>query len=293
MSVEDIRDEPASTVPGEATAKGSCPTCGAHRSHAASGPSFVYALGRIELAFPDQGVEKELAQCISRADTTGLTDLQALSTVLNLPENRYMARQVCYVFTVQDVPTYLLLPRDPADYALLAEAVRPDQRTTALDCVIGVLDPLADQGPCGSLSLPTVVVDQAYSFAVTDLLAAIQKPESMAGETFDRAAEDLLRTVLRAAGNSGATDAHRALTHLLVRYSAIYQTTFERSMNGYSLSSIDVRPSSVHGARKVVDVVFSYTSRSTQVTEKKFVPVDVTDEFVFHRSDISDYYDHH
>ncbi|MFC9392625.1 hypothetical protein ACFTWS_05590 [Streptomyces sp. NPDC057027] len=292
MSVEEIRDEPADTAPGEA-ATGTCRTCEAHRSRAASARSFVYALGQIELRFPNQGVEKELARSISRADTTGLTDRQALSTVLNLPENRYLARQVCYVFTVQGVETYLLLPRDPADYGLLAEAVRPDQQVTALDCVIGVIDPLVDPGPCASLSLPTVSVDQVYSFAVTDLLEAIEKPESMAGETFDRASEDLLRTVLRASGNTGATDGHRALNHLLVRYSAIYQTTFERSMDGYSLSSVDVRPSSVGGARRVVDVVFSYTSRSTDVTEKKYVPVDVTDEFVFHRNGISDYYDHH
>ncbi|MFD0075099.1 hypothetical protein ACFVIY_21980 [Streptomyces sp. NPDC127166] len=113
MSVEGIGAEPADTAPeGDATV-GRCPTCQAHHSPAASPRPFVYALGQIELRFPNQGVEKELAQNISRADTAGLTDRQALNTVLNLPENRYLARQVCYVFTVQG-DAYVLAPRDPA-----------------------------------------------------------------------------------------------------------------------------------------------------------------------------------
>ncbi|MGW5781626.1 cyanobactin maturation protease PatG family protein [Streptomyces sp. NPDC003863] len=293
MSVEGIRAEPAGTAPeGDATV-GGCPTCQARHSPAASPRPFVYALGQIELRFPNQGVEKELAQSISRADTAGLTDRQALSTVLNLSENRYLARQVCYVFTVQGVDAYILAPRDPADYALLAEAVRPDQQATALDCIIGVRGAVDPPEPCGDLSLPVVTVDQVYSFAVSDLLGAIEKPESMAGEAFDRAAEDLLRTVIRVSGNAGATDKDRALTYLLVRYSGIYQTTFQRSMDGFSLSAIDVRPSAVDGARRVMDVVLSYTSRSNDVTEKQFVSVDVTDEFPFRRHGISDYCDHH
>ncbi|MFB7449653.1 hypothetical protein [Streptomyces sp. NPDC056194] len=52
--------------------------------------------------------------------------------------------------------------------------------------------------PCGGLSLPVVTVDQVYSFAVADLLDAIEKPESMAGEAFDRAAEDLRASTPRA-----------------------------------------------------------------------------------------------
>ena len=87
--------------------------------------SHVYAIGRIEARFPRLSVEKEFAQAAGRADTAGLTDRQAFYNVLSEPESRYLARQLCWVFTVEGLETYLLAPRDPADLDLLVEAVRP------------------------------------------------------------------------------------------------------------------------------------------------------------------------
>jgi hypothetical protein len=52
--------------------------------------AYVYALGRIEPRFPRLSVEKEYAQATGRAETAGLTDRQALQTVLSQPENRYL-----------------------------------------------------------------------------------------------------------------------------------------------------------------------------------------------------------
>jgi hypothetical protein len=54
---------------------------------------------------------------------------------------------------------------------------------------------------------------------------------------------------------------------------------------------VDVSPSPLSGTRKIVDVVFSYTNRNTDVAEKFFVRVDVTDEFPFLVTKLSHYYD--
>jgi hypothetical protein len=43
--------------------------------------------------------------------------------------------------------------------------------------------------------------------------------------------------------------------------------------------------------RKIVDVIFAFTNRSTDVTEKFFVRVDVTEEFPFLVTKMSPYYD--
>ena len=58
-------------------------------------PSYVYALGRVTPRFPSLAVEKEFAQATGRAETTGLTDRQALQSVLSQRSNRYLARQLC------------------------------------------------------------------------------------------------------------------------------------------------------------------------------------------------------
>src|SRR5262245_58235708 len=90
-----------------------CPTCAAA---ATSIPApYVYALGRIEARFPRLSVEKEFAQVVSRAEPGGKTDKQVFHAVLSKPENRYLARQMCLVFTIQGLDTYILQPRDQAD----------------------------------------------------------------------------------------------------------------------------------------------------------------------------------
>jgi hypothetical protein len=56
-----------------------------------------------------------------------------------------------------------------------------------------------------------------------------------------------------------------------------------------SLTAVDVRISPLSGTRKIVEVIFSY--RNTDVTEKFFVRVDVTEEFPFLVTKMSPYYD--
>src|SRR3954452_19875083 len=101
------------------------------RAPADSAPrSFVYALGRVEARFPRLAVEREFAQVAGRGDNAGATDRAVLHNVLAQRQNRYLARQLCYVFTIEGLDTYILHPRDPADFDQLVEAVRPAPRAT-------------------------------------------------------------------------------------------------------------------------------------------------------------------
>jgi hypothetical protein len=92
--------------------------------------------------------------------------------------------------------------------------------------------------------------------------------------------------------NAGATDEHRALNYLAMRYPAIYARAAESFAHDFALSGVDVRPSALSGTRKIVDVIFSSTNRNTDFTEKHFVRVDVTDEFPYLVTKLSPYYDH-
>ena len=94
-------------------------------------------------------------------------------------------------------------------------------------------------------------------------------------------AEELFSRILQVADNAGATDAHRALNYLAVRYPAIYAFTAERHEHNYALTAVGVRRSRLSGVRKIVDMLLSYTNRQTDITEKYFVRVDVTEEFPF------------
>jgi PatG Domain len=300
VNASPVRDDPPAAVApsggpaASAISPQACATCGtapAANGGTATAPSWVYALGNIEARFPSVSVEKEFAQATGREKTSGLTDRHALHTVLSKPENRYLVRQCCFVMTVEGLETYILTPRDPADLSLLVEAVRPNPSPMDLDVVIGIKGPIAAPQMCNGLMVPIVVFDQIYSFDRDALIKAIPKPEKTSAKEFGPAAEELFDRIMQLTDNAGATDEHRALNYLAVRYHAIYARAAEEFARNCSLTSVDVQGSPLSGVRKVLDVIFYYTNRNTDVVDKCFVRVDVTDEFPFLVTKLSPYYD--
>jgi hypothetical protein len=266
-----------------------CPTCAGEGAMAP--PSYVYALGRIEPRFPSLSVEKELAQATGRAETAGLTDRQALHCVLTERRNRYLVRKLCWVLTIEGLETYILHPHDPTDLDLLVEALRPTPRAGDVDAVIGVRGPISPPDLCNGLLVPIVLFSQIYSFDVDALIKSIPRPEGMTEEQFRPAAEELFGRIMQMADNAGATDEHRALNYVTMRYPAIYATTADVHGRNSGLTAVEVRPSRLSGVRKIADVILSFTNRQTDVVEKYFVRVDVTEEFPFLVTKLSPYYD--
>jgi len=278
--------EPVRTVRGR---EASCPTCGGD-----AGPldlSYVYALGRIDARFATLGAEKEFAQVTGRAETAGKSNREVMYSVLAKPENRYLARQMCWVLMVQGLETYILQPHDPVDLSLLVDAVRAQPDPNDLDVVIGVRGPLASPELCNGLMVPIVRFDQIYSFDREAFMKAVPTPKDTPAKRFGPAVSEVFDRIALLTDNAGATDEHRALNFLLVRYARIYERAAEAFAQDFSLSAVDARPSSLSGARRIVDVVFSYTNRNTDYTEKAFVRVDVTERFPFLVTKLSPYFD--
>jgi len=253
--------------------------------------SYVYAIGRVEVCFPNLAAEKELAQATGRTDTAGKTDQQTFHAVLSKREHRYLVRQLCWVLSIQGLETYLLQPRNPADIDLLVEAIRPARSPNDIDVVIGLRGPIAPPEMCNGLLVPIVAFDQIYSFDRDALIKAIPKPEKTTAAQFRPAAEELFNRIMQLTDNAGTTDEHRALNYLAMRYPAIYGKAAEEFAKDFSLTGVEVRPSPLSSTRKIVDVIFSYTNRNTDFTEKFFVRCDVTEEFPFLVTKMSPYYD--
>lgn len=253
--------------------------------------SFVYALGQIEARFPNLAAEKEFAQATGRTNTAGKTDQQTFYTVLSQRENRYLVRQLCWVLTIQGLETYLLHPRDPADIDLLVEALRPAPSPGDIDVVIGIRGPIAPPEACNGLMVPIVAFDQIYSFDRDSLIKAIPKPDKVTAPQFRPVAEELFDRIMQLTDNSGATDEHRALNYMAMRYPAIYSKAAEEFARDFSLTGVEVRPSPLAGTRNIVEIIFSYTNRKNDFTEKFFVRCDMTEEFPFLVTKLSPYFD--
>lgn len=269
--------------------------CGTEDASSPSGspaPSYVYAIGRIEPRFPSLALEKEFAQAAGRVETAGLTDRQVLHDVLSQRENRYLARQLCYVLGIAGLETYILQPRDPGDFDLLIDAIRADPAPGDLDVTVGMRGPIAPPELCGGLLVPVVIFDQIYSFDRDSLIKSVPRPSGMTAKQFEPTASELFDRIMQVADNAGAMDEHRALNYLAVRYPSIYENAVQQHADDFSLSGVNVLPSSLSGVRRIVEVVLTYTNRTTDFIQKFFVRVDVTEEFPFLVTRLSPYYDH-
>jgi len=248
-------------------------------------------MGRIEARFPRLSVEKEFAQATGRTETASQTDQQVFHNVLSRSESRYLVRQLCWVFTIQGLETYIIVPRDTRDFDRLVEAIRPRPSPMDIDVVVGVRGPIAPLELCNGLMVPIVAFDQIYSFDRDALIRAIPRPENVPEDRFGAAASEVLDRILQMTDNAGATDDHRALNYLAMRYPGIYAKATEEFARDFSLSGVEVRPSPLSGTRRIVEVIFSYTDRNTDFTEKFCVRVDVSEEFPFLVAKLSPYYD--
>lgn len=290
LAEASVSSRPSAKVISSHADAGACATCGSRlgvRLDDGVTYPYVYAIGRVQHSFATLGDEKEYAQATGRADAKGLTDQQVLHQALR--ENRYLARRGCFVLTIEGLETYILQARDPMDLDLLVDAVRPKPSPMDLNVVVGLRGPIAPPEMCNGLMVPIVFFDQLYSFDREALQKDIPRPKNIPQAQFLDTASALLDRILQTADNAGATDEDRALNYLAMRYERIYAATAEAYGRNASLTSIDVRPSPLSGTRKIVDVIFSYTDRVTDVVDKWSVRVDVTEEFPFLVTKLSPY----
>ncbi|MFE5488101.1 hypothetical protein [Streptomyces sp. NPDC056527] len=291
---EDLRTAPAAeptvTQAGCGCATAAAPDGGGGDGDTTAG--YVYVLGGVHAVFPDASVQHEFLHVAGADGRTDNTDADAMYRVLSAPENRYIARQMCFVLSVQGVDTYILDPTDPTDLDDLVEALRPVPDHRDLAVVVGRLGPIAPPGACQGLSVPVVRVEKIWAFDSKELMRAIDRPDGTSRKEFERGAGALLDRLLQLNDNTGTDPAGRALNYLMVRSQAIYKTSNEKREQGYVLSAVEASPSRLStGSQTVVTVVFSYTHRQTNVVEKSFVRVGLAGLFPFLVSPFQDYYD--
>jgi len=270
-------------------------SCNSAENKMESSISYIYAIGKINYRFPNKSIESELLQVIGRrsgGETAGRTYDEVIYDALIDPNNRYIARQLCYVLNIEGLDTYLLVPTDPLDIERLANALRPSSIDLKdVDIIIGRRGPLSTPEMCNGLVVPIVWVDQIYSFDKDSLLKSIPKRKGENEEQFKKTGNSVFNHIIQIADNAGATDEHRALNYLSVRYDEVYHRTQLMQDENYSFTAIEVRLSRLSSSRKIVDVVFTYENRTNRAIQQWFTRVDVTEEFPFLVSPMQQYFE--
>jgi hypothetical protein len=256
--------------------------CTCHEGYAGLS-GFVYAIGTIEADYPNTAIEREM-QILAHhlgvdfepdrdVPTRPTEDRHWQHAILSKDRKltRYIARQLRWRLTVEDVPVFVLNPGDPCNFDDLIDALarpkyaRPERRggkraavpkaslieprfghAEDLDVVIGVTGPQTPEGM-------TVLVDQIFHLDRNQLTPG--------GLTY----------FSQLADNHGLTDEDRAYNFLAARYMPPLS-----QVEGFELSGMRVTPSRL-GSGTVRAI---YTLRNATMAEKEyFVRVDVTNEF--------------
>ncbi|MFI1659370.1 hypothetical protein ACH4ZU_31340 [Streptomyces sp. NPDC020472] len=252
---------------------------------------YVYVLGRVRAVFPNVSIQHEFFQVAGADGHTDSTEADAMYRVLSAPENRYLARQMCFVLSVQGVDTYILEATDPTGLDELVEALRPVNDARDLAVVVGSLGPVAPPSACQGLSVPVVSVVKTWGFDRRELLRAIDRPEGTPRKEFEKVVGALLDRLLQLSDNAGTDPVGRVLNYLTVRCQEMYRKTYEKRAEGCVLSSVEAGPSRLSTrSQAVITVVFSYTSLQTNVVEKYFVRVGLAGFFPFPVTPFQEYF---
>jgi hypothetical protein len=301
--------EPSEAPPHSAVAPASAAPAAAFRPAPAkvvpqgAGPyaEFVYAIGHVKAAFPSLDVEKEFQQVARSLDPpVDPYDIYAVLTTLpkspsgmapvtpsemasEVPPGRFLADYLCWVFVVGNVDTYILKPRAPAQMDDMIGALKVPEGAVEPPyiTIIGPLGPPAPASLCRGLQVPMVLVNQVYYFDYKKFYDELQ------GKGIEAESIQAVLKALEMKPNPGVSDRDRALNYAAFRYPEIYKRTAQlrdpnQSPEGrYYLKSMETRPSSVQGTRRIVDIIFHYQNTETQEEMSFYTSVDVTGQFPF------------
>jgi len=216
--ITPVADTLTSPPPPSPLPQQPCPTCGSNG--AAMPASYVYALGRIDPRFSEvvdregicsgnrPGRNRQLDRPPSAATGPRAEPLSGEAALLG--DDHWRARNL------------YRCPSRSRCANLLVETLRPNPQPGDVDLVVGMRGPLAPPEMCNGLLVPIVAFDQLYTFDRASLIASIPRPERVAAERFREAAGEVFDRIMQMTDNAGATDEHRALNYLTVRYPAIY-----------------------------------------------------------------------
>jgi hypothetical protein len=254
----------------------------------------IYVIGRIRPFFPSLDVEKEYLQLVPVPPPSGVTsDEQRLQYVLQ--QNPYLAREMGWVFAVQNVDTYRLRPQTAIELqAFVTSIVAKDPTTTTYDAIIGELEPSLD----ASGDLPGATINRTFQFSIKDLAAQVTAALSSQGVSPLPAQAQILEIfgdMLQLADNTGDADELRALNYVSINYPDLYVAQYGSTVQGTPatvyFAGVEARRSALGRGRAIIDVILRYENQTTGLISRYYTAVDVSGMYPFLVTKLQPYFE--
>ena len=139
------------------------------------------AVGRLRATFPSLGHQREYADA-AQIDPDATVTSSDLTEVLSLDEHRYLARQVCWTFTVLGVDVCLVVPRYDIDLDEMMDTLAAEDDGT-VQVLVGEPATARAAPGCWNIDLPMVAPVQFYSFSLDEFAEAMAEHYDAAAAT--------------------------------------------------------------------------------------------------------------
>ncbi len=245
---------------------------------------YVYAVGRLCPKFPSQSERKEFEMAAAGLSPQISSTSLPFYDVLSKPDNFYLAKALSWVFEINGIAAYIVIPRDSTQLKTFISILeQPEDTSPGLDTLVGELWAGAPSTEAlNNRALPIVRCNRMESFSFntyTEYLADQTGAQSTA-------VKGLFENMLRLTDNCGRSGGHRAVNFIVFSYIDLYKIL------GKSLStnSDTAQPSIFRGVtakskeadgRKKIEVAFKFEDSETTTEKLWSCEVDVTDQYPF------------
>jgi Subtilase family/PatG C-terminal len=247
---------------------------------------FVYAIGTVEAEYPNVAIEREMQIMgmgieVEPEVPTKLTEdrhWQHAVLTRDRKRTRYLARQLSWRLTIEDLPAFVLKPRDCCDIDDLIDCLNRPKYPK----------PERGKGKKGKAAATDPIVAQYGLPQDLDVIVGVSGDKTSDGlevyvdQIFEIPSERLSLPIHgyfpQMVDNYGLADEDRAYNFLAARYdlSARVKEIEEK----FELTGVPAIYSRLSGdADRVVRVIFTFRSHNSLIEKRYFVRVDVTHEF--------------
>ena len=192
-------------------------------------------------------------------------------------DNAYLAREMEWVFTVNDMDAWQVEPRTLIELGNMVEAINPDNKDKQ-QVVIGTQEPLAE----GGSDLPWVLCNRIFYFDIDAFSEEVVKRAGEVGATVDaKAVKDFYDQLQQFTKNPGDGDQNRAYNYLALNYVDLYIKKAEMDADNKPFAGMRTQPSAMTGGRNLIDVILTFNDRKYGAQESFYCTVDLTGQFPF------------
>ncbi len=240
----------------------------------------VYVLGHLHPVFPSNSVKNEFYRVAQLTPKDSLTSDIFYNT---LSQHNYLARAMCWVWEVDSVETYIVIPRDSATLKQFVESLNTAPNQVFLEGLVGDLGPVASPNDCYGKQLPLVLCHHFEVTTQTDFVTLIVNETRLP----QNEAQSVLSNLLRLTNIAGNTNEQRAVNFLTYTYFELYKylgTQLHPSspdVEIFRYGAVRSEPVPETGDRTVLSIIFEFPNPQTAIQESCYVRVDVTERYPF------------